>query len=256
MSNVNIKRAVDNIRRNTTVYTPVVESVVNAIQAIEECQAVAGRVLVKALRARQADLDESLADITGFAIRDNGIGFTNTHRLSFDTLYTDHRVAQGGKGFGRFTCLKYFDDLHIDSVYVEGPRFVSRKFSMGKDQDIIVGENGTATDEIASRTTVTLAGLKEGPSFEKKLATVARNLVERLLPYFITDGYECPEIVLAEHDGSQAIRLNDYISNEVSAFIQEIQVRPCQFNLKAQYRPKNSRSASSRFTRPGTRRVV
>ena len=258
MSNVNIKRAVDNIRANTTVYTPVVESVVNAIQAIEECQDVAGRVLVKALRSGQADLEGTVADITGFAIRDNGIGFTDTHRLSFDTLYTDHRAIQGGKGFGRFTCLKYFDDLHIDSVYPEGPLFLSRKFSMGKDQDIIVGEKVKATDETASRTVVTLDGLKEGPTFEKKLGTVARNLVERLLPYFITDGYQCPEITLAEHDGSQAIRLNDYVSNEVSAFIQEIQVHPRQFNLKAQdateeftvrvfkvYSPRNHKSRIS-----------
>ena len=36
MSNVNIKRAIENIRANTTVYTPVVEVIVNAIQAIDE----------------------------------------------------------------------------------------------------------------------------------------------------------------------------------------------------------------------------
>jgi hypothetical protein len=34
MSNINIKRAVENIRANTTVYTPVVEIIVNAIQEI------------------------------------------------------------------------------------------------------------------------------------------------------------------------------------------------------------------------------
>ena len=36
MSNVNIKRAVENIRANTTVYTPVVEMIVSTIQAIDE----------------------------------------------------------------------------------------------------------------------------------------------------------------------------------------------------------------------------
>jgi hypothetical protein len=36
MSNVNIKRAVENIRSSTTVYTPIVEVIVNAIQAIED----------------------------------------------------------------------------------------------------------------------------------------------------------------------------------------------------------------------------
>ena len=233
MSSVNIKRAIENIRANTTVYTPVVEPIVNAIHAIDECQGIDGRVVVKALRAGQLELDGSLPDITGFSIQDNGIGFTDMHRQSFDTLYTDHRVAEGGKGFGRFTCLKYFENLHIDSIYADDVQFLSRSFSMGKNQDIIVDEKVTPTDATASGTLVTLAGLKEGPAFEKKLTTVARNLVERLLPYFITDGYECPEIVLAEQDGSGPIRLNDFVSNEVSAFIQEVPVQPCQFTLAA-----------------------
>nr|WP_295746045.1 hypothetical protein [uncultured Acidocella sp.] len=36
MSNVNIKRLVENIRSGTNIYTPLVELVVNAIQAIDE----------------------------------------------------------------------------------------------------------------------------------------------------------------------------------------------------------------------------
>ena len=36
MSNVNIRRAVENIWANTTVYTPVVEVIVIAIQSINE----------------------------------------------------------------------------------------------------------------------------------------------------------------------------------------------------------------------------
>jgi len=35
MGNVNIKRAVENIRSGTNIYTPLVEVVVNAIQAID-----------------------------------------------------------------------------------------------------------------------------------------------------------------------------------------------------------------------------
>ena len=117
MSNVNIKRAVDNIRASTTVYAPLVEIIVNAIQAIDEAGRQNGRVSVRAIRNGQSELDGTLPEIAGFEIADNGIGFTNEHRKSFDTLYTDHRIAEGGKGFGRFTCLKYFQDIHVDSVY-------------------------------------------------------------------------------------------------------------------------------------------
>ncbi len=61
-------------------------------------------------------------------------------RDSFDILYTDLKITEGGKGFGRFTCLKYFEDLHVKSVYRDGGKFKTHRFSMGKGQDIIVRE--------------------------------------------------------------------------------------------------------------------
>ena len=233
MSNVNIRRAIENIRSNTTVYTPIVETIVNAIQAIDESGRSDGKVFVRALRNNQTELDGSLPDISGFEIQDNGVGFTDEHRDSFDTLYTDRRITEGGKGFGRFTCLKYFVDLHVKSIYSESTQFNLRSFSMGKDHDIIVNENISASVDNQSGTTVTLTGLKKGPAFEKKLSTVARSLVERLLPYFITQEYVCPEIVLSEQNGSERIRLNDFVHNEVSAFIREMYIERTSFILNA-----------------------
>jgi hypothetical protein len=255
MSNVNIKRAVENIRANTTVYTPVVEMVVNAIQAIDEAGRTDGKVSIRAKRSGQAEQDGSLPEITSFAIEDNGIGFTDAHQKSFDTLYTDLKIADGGKGFGRFTCLKYFEDLYVQSVYRSGERFNTRTFLMGKDTEIIVNEKVAPSDKTESGSIVTLSALKKGRSFDKKLATIARNLVEQLLPYFITQDYVCPEIVLAEEDGSGAIRLNDFVSNELSAVIREIGIEHKSFTLKAQdsdevflvrvfklYSPRNQKS--------------
>ena len=232
MSNINIKRAVENIRANTTVYTPVVETIVNAIQAIDESGRPDGKVSVRALRNSQAELYGSLPDVTSFDIQDNGIGFTDEHRDSFDTLYTDRRIAEGGKGFGRFTCLKYFEDLHVKSVYREGSGFKCRSFSMGKNHDIIVREEITVSEHRDSSTVVRLTDLKKGPTFEKKLSTVSRNLVERLLPYFITHDYVCPEIVLSERDGSDELCLNDFVSNELSAFIREDSYRAKQLHFE------------------------
>lgn len=232
MSAINIRRAVENIRANTTVYTPVVELIVNAIQAIDESGRKGERVSVLALRNPQIELDGGLPDIVGFEIKDNGIGFTEEHRDSFDTLYTDRRITEGGKGFGRFTCLKYFQDVHFESVYREGSEFKNRSFSMGRDYDIIVREEVTESDGQETGTAVRLDGLKKGWKFEKKLATIARNLVERLLPYFIAQKYECPEIVLSEHDGTSEISLNAFVTNEVSAFIREIPVNSNTFTFK------------------------
>lgn len=240
MSNVNIKRAIENIRANTTVYTPIVEVVVNAIQAIECGRTKPGRIAIRVMRDEQLEIDGGRSEISGFEIEDNGIGFTDKNRESFDTLYSDQKIAEGGKGFGRFTCLKYFEDLRIDSVYHEGNGAMRRKFEMGKANDIIVNEAITAADGKESGTIVHLVGLKKGKSIDKKLKTLARNLVERLLPYFITDHYVCPEIVLSEHDDSDPIKLNDYVSNELSAVITEIPVANNAFAL-------NSTRAAEKF---------
>ena len=258
MSNINIKRAIDNIRAHTTVYTPIIEMIVNAIDAIEESGIMRRAISVRAVRNTQAELDGSLPDITGFEIRDNGIGFTNEHRDSFDTLYTDRKITEGGKGFGRFICPKYFADLHVKSIYQEGSKFKHRTFSMGKEHDIIVREQITETERSDCGTVVSLTGLKKPRTLDKKLSTVAKNLVERLLPYFITQDYICPEIVLSELDGSAALRLNDFVSNEVSAYIQELTVTQNTFTLKAMeneeaflarifklYTPRNQRSRIS-----------
>ena len=233
MSNVNIKRAVENIRANTTVYTPVVEMIVNAIQAIEATLRTDGKVFIRVIRHNQTELDGSRPDVKSFEIEDNGIGFTQAHRDSFDTLYTDLKFTDGGKGFGRFTSLKYFDDLHINSIYRQNDSFINRRFSLGKDHDIIVNEKAEETDIQKSGTIVTLSALKKGHDFEKKLKTIGRNLVERLLPYFITQGYTCPELVLSEKSGEDAIRLNDFVSNELSGVIREIIVANNTFTRQA-----------------------
>ncbi len=267
MSNVNIRRAVENIRRNTNVYMPVVETIVNALQAIDEQGVAGGRVSVCAVRANQDKVDGSLPDVIGFNIEDDGIGFNDAHRQSFDTLYTDRKIAEGGKGFGRFTCLKYFEDLRVESVYREDSEFKLRRFSMGKEHEIIVNESVEVSTKTESRTIVSLIGLKKGASFDARLSTIAKNLTERLLPYFIAENYVCPEIVLSEAGGSGPIRLNEFVSNEVSAFIQEIRLERNRYSLMASgqveeefsvrvfkiYAPKNH---SSRISLVAHRREV
>jgi hypothetical protein len=74
MSNVNIKRAVENIRSGTNAYTPIVEVVVNGIQAIESAGSPDGVIEIVVHRSLQSDLVDSIPDVTGFTVSDNGIG--------------------------------------------------------------------------------------------------------------------------------------------------------------------------------------
>ncbi len=87
MSNVNVKRLVENIRSGTNVYTPLVELVVNAIQAIDQKGVENGLVQIEILRNGQADIIDRLEEIDGFIVKDNGVGFTKSNRYSFDPVY-------------------------------------------------------------------------------------------------------------------------------------------------------------------------
>ena len=221
MSNVNVRRAVENIRSGTNVYTPLVETIVNAIQAVEAGSAEKGLVDILVKRSNQKELEAGQPPVESFTVIDNGVGFNDENRDSFDTLYSDHKIAQGGKGFGRFTCLKYFDDLLIESVFEHEEGRKKRAFKMGKQTDIIVNETieDCPDGDIGSR--VTMRKVKR--TFpDKKIKTIARTLVERLLPYFIDADYQCPEIGIAEEDGTGRIILNNFVSNQLAAMIQEI----------------------------------
>ena len=259
MSKVNIKRTVENIRANTTVYSPLIEVVVNALQSIESRSRRDGHITIRVLREGQTEIDGSLPEIRSFEVEDNGLGFTEINRESFDTLYSDLKRSAGGKGFGRFICLKYFDNVFIDSVFAEGTKMKRRTFSMGKGSDIIIDEKvEDVSAQTPIKTIVHLKDVKERKFTEKKLETIARNLAERLLPNFITKDYDCPSIVLMESNGAESICLNDWVTNEISSVIKEINVQDNKFILKAfdtdepfearvfkLYSPKNQKSKIS-----------
>ena len=231
MSNVNIRRAVENIKAQTTIYTPIVEVVVNAIQAID-ARGHLGRVRIMLTRQGQPDMDGSLPEISSIRVEDDGVGFNDVNRNSFDTLYTDLKLAEGGKGFGRFICLKYFEDLRVDSVYIDKESTHRRTFRMGKEQEIIVGEK---IEQIPTRepgTIVELSEVRKGKSIEKRLGTFARTLTEKLLPYFITQDYSPPRISVVDADDTELV-LNDFLNNEISGGIREITVNDSSFTLES-----------------------
>ncbi|XQA67243.1 ATP-binding protein [Xanthomonas sacchari] len=233
MSNVNIKRAVENIRIGTTVYTPVVELVVNAIQAIEEKKPEQGLVRVTVKRSPQMEMDDedgSIPAVDSIIVEDNGVGFDDRNRKAFDTLYTDNKISQGGKGFGRFTCLKYFDSVRIDSTFLNGGSLKRRQFEMGKDTEIIVNEKVSEATRNATGTRVCLTSVRHAGRLNKKLPTIAKGIVEKLLPYFIDYDYACPRVTLVEEDGSDEIILNDYLS-EKNAVIKEIPIQEGAFSF-------------------------
>ncbi|MEN9328747.1 MAG: hypothetical protein RI947_1555, partial [Candidatus Parcubacteria bacterium] len=220
MPPINIQGVVKNIsENNNTIYTPIVEAVVNSIESIEESGRTDGAIYIT-LRREQPSLlskEDITPNITTIEIEDNGIGFTDKNRNSFDTLYSDLKLKSGGKGFGRFMFLKYFNQVRVNSTFKAGEKLVERTFSFSsKSNNVQSFIEEETTQEITNKetlTTITLENIKEKYSnkLEKKMETIARVLVEKLLPYFINDKYLCPQIILQEENSTSQIILNDYV---------------------------------------------
>jgi len=266
MSNVNVRRLVENIRSGTNIYTPLVELVVNAIQAIDQKGGENGLIQIEILRSGQADIIDRLEDIDGFVVKDNGVGFTKTNRDSFDTLYTEQKIADGGKGFGRFTCLKYFNHVKVASTFTVGDEFHDRSFRMGLGKDIIVDEKTSTSEKRETGTAFEISGIKSVKFPDKRLDTVCRVIVERLLPYFVDKDRVCPRIVIREaNEPSGGVSLNDYLGKENSQIV-EMPVEQSTFTLTANEEAKDfdvrvfkfytPRSAKSKVSLVAHRREV
>jgi arsenate reductase-like glutaredoxin family protein len=84
MSNVNVKRLVENIRSGTNIYTPLVELVVNAIQAIDAKGIQNGLVEIEVLRDGQADMVDRLDYKTAGIDKDHLARWSKT--IGWETL--------------------------------------------------------------------------------------------------------------------------------------------------------------------------
>lgn len=225
MSRVHIGRTVENIR-DGHVLTPLIEVIVNAIHAVESTLRTDGciRVVIRRQSPVNGD-DQSLPEVCGFSVIDNGIGFTDENRNSFDDLYSPHKVKQGGKGFGRLICLKYFKNVRVSSVFRDGDGFVKRRFIMGKEWDFIVDEMVAPVEADDTETCVDLDGFNPGPFPHKTLMTLAHLLTERLLPFFFEGNRIMPDIVLEEEREKDKVCLGDLVSNRVESYIQHVPVK-------------------------------
>lgn len=233
MSNFIIRRVVENIRSGTNIYTPLVELIVNSIQAIDEKQSGKGLVDIQVIRDGQEDMIDKQQSIIGFIVSDNGVGFNKRNRDSFDTLFTDQKIAAGGKGFGRFTCLKYFEHMKVRSVFYEDGEFYERTFRMGTDKDIIVDEEIKPTTQRHTSSQIEISGIRSVKLTEKGLDVISRILVERLLPYFVDADHPCPRVAIRDVGSTVApLSLNDYLGNAASQII-EMPIKDPGFALVA-----------------------
>lgn len=200
---------------------PLFEAIVNSIHAVEERGKIKGSIEITVerdpsqgvLEAEQGPL--AAGPIRGFAVQDDGIGFTEDNFRSFGTSDTTKKVSKGGKGVGRLVWLKAFEKAEIDSQYTEAGRQWRRRFDFACTQHGIEGHDHREAPKAPRRTTVRLVGFR--PEYEKccprTASTIARRIVEHCLEHFATDAG--PRIVLIDPDDEARIDLKRFYSDEM-----------------------------------------
>ena len=186
MSKINIEGIVRDIKGRTTYLTPLIEAICNSIDAIGGKTGGLIEIIVK--RDNQKDTDEpeksrGIGSVIAIDVVDNGKGFDEVNRDSFDTYKSGYKYQFGGKGFGRFMYLKYFSKVTIESIFREDNNFKKRTFTFGHGAEIIENEQVVEYNvpDATTGTVLHLSSVKPNAISDKGLEVIARKLVEKLL---------------------------------------------------------------------------
>lgn len=199
---------------------PVFEAVSNAIDAITDAGG-RGQITIKV--DRLTELDGSRGEVTGFVVEDDGVGFTFDNARSFGRLFSDWKRSRGGKGRGRFTYLKVFYDVSIETQFEEEGNLRRRAFVF----DVGFTECPASIDPIGDwrGTRTTLSNMKA--DFSKNVPrnpdTLARDFIAHFMPLMLSER----EIEITLVDGIE-IPLRKMVRDEFM-----ISMRPDTFRIGA-----------------------
>jgi hypothetical protein len=181
---------------------PLFEAIVNSIHSIEERKQNDqsfdnGIITIKTVRDNQMFLptmEESLQEIVGFIIEDNGMGFNERNLNSFMESDSTYKADKGGKGVGRFSWLKAFEKASVDSVYLDDGEFVKRCFEFSATDSEIDDSLVDCKEAIDNLTTVSLENYKSDYrlNLPKNGETIANKIIQHCLVYFLSK--DCPKI--------------------------------------------------------------
>lgn len=205
----NIANKVRNTRLpRTKPLLPLFELVSNSLHAIIEAEndklleKGKGEIIIDCIRNGDPVTLASLPDIdiypiNSFIISDNGIGFTDENLKAFVEADTDHKISIGGKGVGRFICLKAFREMNIESSFKlknQNVQSVSFDFKTTKEGFHNFRTINTTLNGIGTK--IKLSGIKEEyqSHLDNALHSISRELVAHFLLYFIRK--QAPSIIL------------------------------------------------------------
>ena len=188
---------------------PLFEAIVNSIYAIEERQekeVFDGFIKVEIIRepqeiAQMEGIDNSINDIIGFIISDNGIGLDENNMRSFLQSDSTYRAEKGGKGVGRFTWLKAFEKTEIESIFKDADNtYVKRTFDFSLKNKEIDDTLVEVKDISDNCTTVRLMNYypEYGKNVNKNAETIATKIMQHCMIYLMSS--KCPQIEVIDDE--------------------------------------------------------
>jgi hypothetical protein len=233
---------------------PVFEAIMNSFQAIEDAGGQTDHKITVAIEREPDLLGTKQGQIFSFVITDTGVGFNKENFDSFNELFSERKLPQGGKGVGRTLWLKAFHHVDIDSTFT-GPKgeLLRRtlRFDENYDPDIVAAP----TEGAIRGTRIRLVGFQEPYKSDSLWTTeqVVHRIIEHFLLVFLQP--DCPRVEL--HDYGQVINVNAVFNTEfkASATAHPFEIKGIDFTLHG-FRLFSERSARHRLIYAANRRGV
>lgn len=210
------------------------EAIVNSIYAIEERQKIEsfqGKIDIHIIRVPQEVLegvDKSINEITGFVISDNGIGFDDNNMKSFLQSDSTYRTDKGGKGIGRFSWLKAFERVSIESVFIDDNRWVKRNFEFSLEKQEI--DDSFVEIEGTEEYNTQVSLIDYLPIYRKNVTknaeAIANKIMQHCLIYLM--GSNCPIISVIDEE---RICINDIFEKNIEREPVNINIEGEEFKL-------------------------
>lgn len=179
----------------------VYEAVSNSLHSIRDRPegSPRGRIDVQVSR-------DGAGEVDGFVVTDNGLGLNTDNFASFRKIDSTHKAVRGGKGVGRLTWLKTFDDVSIVSSFEdEMAGRLSRAFEFVEDDSKPIQRHRLVSTTEPTRTVVTLRAMKAAYKREcpKRPDTIVRSILRHFLKDVLAkDGAE----IFVQDDGVYDLR--------------------------------------------------
>lgn len=229
---------------------PMFEAIVNSIQSIYLSKIKNGYIEVyinRATEQQSLDFDKDsnipykVQEIDSIIISDNGTGFNNENTTSFNRAYYTSKIALGCKGVGRFSWLKMFESVEIDSIFDEHGKRYRRQFNYklptGIDKTTF---KTTESNELKLKTIIKLKGLKAQytKDSKQKIETIAKKILEHCFYYVSSEN--APKIVIKGYDNlnkdkeAKSICINDLYRKIYSKNVtdEDVNIKNSTFKIK------------------------